>query len=317
MPAARPTSQDPVVSEDLAVLQGLVAEELRQPTAPAVTAMAEAVRARHPDGALAMLFYGSCLRRPETLLADSVLDFYLLVEDYSAAYGSGLLAFANKLLPPNVFYLELPREGGTLRCKYAVLTLRDFVAGTAPQTLNVSLWARFSQQARLVWVRDPRIADQIGQACTQAILTMLGNILPLAEGDTDAARLWQWAFRETYAAELRSEGEGRASELVALDAERFERVTGPALAILQAGQKQPSAAQCAATWRRRRRVGKLLNLARLVKAAFTFQGGLDYVLWKVRRHSGVELPVTDWQRRHPILSAPFLAWRLYRRGAFR
>jgi hypothetical protein len=64
-------------------------------------------------------------------------------------------------------------------------------------------------------------------------------------------------------------------------------------------------------------VGKLLNLARLVKAAFTFQGGLDYVLWKVKRHSGVEIQVTDWQRRHPVLAAPSLAWKLYRRGAFR
>jgi len=54
-----------------------------------------------------------------------------------------------------------------------------------------------------------------------------------------------------------------------------------------------------------------------VKATFTFDGALDYVLWKVKRHSGVVLPVTDWQRRHPLLSAPVLAWKLYRLGAFR
>ncbi len=54
-----------------------------------------------------------------------------------------------------------------------------------------------------------------------------------------------------------------------------------------------------------------------MKATFTFDGALDYVLWKVRRHSGVVLPVTDWQRRHPLLAAPVLAWRLYRLGAFR
>jgi hypothetical protein len=304
-------------SDGFIALQGLVADELRQPVVPAVAAMAEAVRARHPDGALAVLFYGSCLRRPETLLADSLLDFYLLVEDYSAAYGSGMLALANRLLPPNVFYLELPQAGGTLRSKYAVLSLRDFVAGTARGTLNVSLWARFSQPSRLVWVRNAATAGQVAEACARAILTMLGNILPLADSKDDAAELWQRAFRATYAAELRSEGAGRAAELVALDAERFKRVSEPALAILRRGGEQLSAAQCAATWRRRRRVGKLLNLARLVKAAFTFQGGLDYVLWKVKRHSGVEIQVTDWQRRHPVLAAPSLAWKLYRRGAFR
>lgn len=299
-----------------AALQGLVAEELRQPVAPPVIAMAEAVRARHPQGTLAVLFYGSCLRKPETLLADSVLDFYLLVESYTAAYGAALLAFANKLLPPNVFYLELPHEGGTLRCKYAVLSLGDFLAGTAQRTLNVSIWARFSQQARLVWSRDAEIAARVAEGCTEAVLTMVGSIVPLMPAGATADQLWERAFLETYAAELRSEGAGRAAELVALDADRLRRVTGPALAALRA-TPMADAAHCAATWRRRRRVGKLLNLARLVKAAFTFQGGVDYVLWKVKRHSGVELPVSDWQRRHPVLSAPLLAWRLYRRGAFR
>ena len=299
-----------------AELQGLVAEELRQPVAPAVAAMAEAVRMHHPQGALAVLFYGSCLRKPETLLGDSLLDFYLLVEDYASAYGSGLLAIANKLLPPNVFYLELSHGGATLRCKYAVLTLNDFKTGTARRTLNVSLWARFSQQARLVWSRDDATSAAVGAACVEAILTMLGNVAPLLPGDADVETLWRRAFEQTYAAELRSEGAGRAAELAAADVERLRRVTPPALAELH-GMPAVSAAQCAVSWRRRRRVGKALNLARLVKAAFTFQGGLDYVLWKVKRHSGVELPVSDWQRRHPVLAAPTLAWRLYRRGAFR
>lgn len=300
-----------------AALKGLVAEELKQPVAPAVAAMAEAVRARHPQGALAVLFYGSCLRKPETVLADSVLDFYLLVETYSAAYGSALLACANKLLPPNVFYLELSRDGGALRCKYAVLTLDDFLAGTARRTLNVSLWARFSQQARLVWARDAGIADRVAEGCSEAVLTMLGNAAPLLPRDAAADELWRRAFEETYAAELRSESAGRAAELVALDVERLSRVAVPARQALQQEAPTESVERCAAMWRKRRRAGKLLNLARLVKAAFTFEGGIDYVLWKVKRHSGVELPVTDWQRRHPVLAAPLLAWRLYRRGAFR
>lgn len=298
-----------------AELQGLVAEELKQAVAPAVAAMAEAVRMRHPQGALAVLFYGSCLRKPETLLGDSLLDFYLLVEDYASAYGSGMLAIVNKLLPPNVFYLELPHGGATLRCKYAVLTLRDFIGGTARGTLNVSLWARFSQQVRLVWSRDAATSEAVSAACTEALLTMVGNVAPLLPAGADPEALWRRAFEETYRAELRSENPARAAELVTLDAGRFRRVTPLALAELAAAPV--SAAQSAATWNRRRRVGKLLNLARLIKAAFTFEGGVDYVLWKVKRHSGVDLPVTEWQRRHPLLAAPVLAWRLYRRGAFR
>jgi hypothetical protein len=295
-------------------LTGLIAQELAQPVAPAVRTMADAVRARHPGAALAVLFYGSCLRQPESLLADSLLDFYLLVDDYKAAYGGALAALANRVLPPNVFYLEAQHDDATLRCKYAVISLAQFRAGTSRSTDNVSLWARFSQQSRLVWTRDPQVSHAIAGACAEAALTMLSNAQPLAGKDASADEVWRRAFEETYRAELRSEGSARAKELVSADVERYRRVhslAGGAIGEIA------SAEACGAAWRRRRRIGKLLNTARLAKATFTFDGALDYVLWKVKRHSGVVLPVTDWQRRHPLLAAPVLAWRLYRLGAFR
>jgi hypothetical protein len=294
-------------------LTDLIAQELAQPVAAAVQEMAEAVRARHPQAALAVLFYGSCLRRPESLLADSLLDFYLLVDDYKAAYRGPLTALANRILPPNVFYLEAQHGGSTLRCKYAVISLAQFQAGMARATDNVSLWARFSQQSRLVWARDAQTAQAVAEACAEAALTMLANASPLLDGAAAADAVWRRAFEETYRAELRSEGADRAAELVSADLERYRRVAALARPMIGA----VAAADCAAAWARRRRVSKLLNLARLVKATFTFDGALDYVLWKVRRHSGVVLPVTDWQRRHPLLSAPLLAWKLYRLGAFR
>ena len=112
-----------------AQLTALIAQELAQPVPAAVRTMADAVRARHGAAALGVLFYGSCLRKPESLLADSLLDFYLLVDDYRIAYRGGPMAFANKVLPPNVFYLEAQHEGATLRCKYAVISLAQFRSG--------------------------------------------------------------------------------------------------------------------------------------------------------------------------------------------
>jgi hypothetical protein len=302
------------MADPRAALTDLIAQELAQPVAPAVAAMADRVCARHPRAALAVLFYGSCLRKPESLLADSLLDFYLLVDDYRRAYGGAPAALANRVLPPNVFYLEAQQGGAMLRCKYAVISLAQFEAGMEPATDNVSLWARFSQPSRLVWSHDPKTARAIAVACAEAALTMLGNALPLVDNSASAEAIWQRAFEETYGAELRSEGKERAVELVAADAERYRQVT--ALARPAIGSVADATASAAA-WRRRRHKSKLLNLARLAKATFTFDGALDYVLWKVRRHSGVVLPVTDWQRRHPLLSAPVLAWKLYRLGAFR
>jgi hypothetical protein len=70
-------------------------------------------------------------------------------------------------------------------------------------------------------------------------------------------------------------------------------------------------------WSRRARWGKPLNLLRLTKSVFTFAGGADYVAWKVERHSGYRIPLTDWQRRHPLLAAPKVLFTLWRKRVIR
>ncbi|HVJ43778.1 MAG TPA: hypothetical protein VM639_19910 [Dongiaceae bacterium] len=283
--------------------------------------MSEAIRQRFGTAAQAVLFYGSCLRRPETQLADSLLDFYVLVDDYRQSYEKAWLAWANQLLPPNVFYQELRYGEVMLRAKYAVISLRQFHRGTSPAAPNVALWARFCQPARLTWSRDRAAANAVSAACSQAVLTMLAAHPDGAASSLQRQRdpqaildFWTAGFQATYRAELRPENSGRAALIVASDSERYLAITPLACAVLA---DQPQQQAISSSWRRSRLLGKLFNVARLVKGAFTFEGGLDYVLWKIARHSGVTIAVTDWQRRHPLLAAPRLAWRLYRRGAFR
>ena len=70
-------------------------------------------------------------------------------------------------------------------------------------------------------------------------------------------------------------------------------------------------------WRARARRGRRLNMLRLLKAAFTFDGALDYVVWKIERHRGVRLELRPWQRRFPLLAAPSIYWQLRRMGVIR
>jgi hypothetical protein len=44
---------------------------------------------------------------------------------------------------------------------------------------------------------------------------------------------------------------------------------------------------------------------------------MDYVAWKVERHSGVRIDVKPWQRRFPLLAAPGLYLKLRRLGVLR
>src|SRR5678815_5080634 len=113
-------------------LRDLVAEELSAPVDPRVTAMAKAIAAKHGGASRAVLFYGSCLRDKQ--LDGLMLDFYLIVADYRAAYPKRWLALANRLVPPNVFYFE--HQG--LVAKYAVLSEADFDRLNGPETRSVS-----------------------------------------------------------------------------------------------------------------------------------------------------------------------------------
>src|SRR5436305_14217444 len=101
-------------------LRALVAEELSLPVDPRVAAMARAIADKHAPASRAVLFYGSCLRQQK--LEGLILDFYLIVSDYRAAYSKGWLAVVNRLIPPNVFYFK--QDG--LAAKYAVLSEADF-----------------------------------------------------------------------------------------------------------------------------------------------------------------------------------------------
>jgi hypothetical protein len=147
-----------------------------------------------------------------------------------------------------------------------------------------------------------------------------------------SATLWCRALEETYRAELRAERPGRASELVSGDTDRYARISNllcKAGALERHGEKSPSGLQyrpCTSIFRRRaarfkwflrRIMGKFLSVLRLMKAAFTFDDGAVYILWKIERHSGVSVGLSDWQRRHPILASSTLFWRLYRKGAFK
>jgi hypothetical protein len=287
-------------------LETLVADELAQSVDPRVAAMAAGLAARYGEAAQGVLFYGSCLWSAR--LDGLMLDFYLLVDDYDRAYGKRWLAVANRLMPPNVFHLQA--DG--LVAKYAVLTVADFARLASADTRNVSVWARFAQPSRLVWVKDDAARGEIVRGVAGAAPALLGAARPLLP-DASPRALWTGAFALTYEAELRSEKKERGGTLYDSDPARYDAFTAPALA---AATPVPLA-RARRDWARRRVEGKLLSVLRLAKAAFTFDGGIDYLAWKITRHSGVAVEVTPWQRRHPLLAAVTLVPKLLRQGAIR
>jgi hypothetical protein len=290
-------------------LEQLVLTELEEPSDPRVSDMAEALAALYPGSALAVLFYGSCLR--EKQLEGLMLDFYLIVSSYDRAYDRRWLRTANRLIPPNVF----PFVHNGLTAKYAVLSEEDFARECSTRARSASVYARFAQPARLVWTESPAVAASVAGSVADAVRTLLTfarDALPQAERQ-DPLCVWRSAFRFTYAAELRAERSSRPDLIVESDPERYRRLFDAA-GIPEAGKDQR---QGQARWRRIQRKGKALTVLRLAKASFTFAGGIDYLAWKINRHAGTKIEIRPWQRRWPLVAAFTLLPRLLARGAVR
>ena len=310
-----------------AALIEVIARQSDQATQPELDALAADLRQRYGDTIVGLLYYGSCLRGGDP--RDGLVDLYVIVDSYRAAHRSLLATSFNQLLPPNVYYLEVPVDGEPVRAKYAVVSLTQLQRGCSPAWFQTYLWGRFAQPTGLLYARDPAAGNAIQRCLASAVLTFLSRTIPALPAKLDSLTLWEQGLALSYRTELRAEKTGRGKQIVGFYQDYYQAVTAAALPALpfpasRTGEYQyqfdaPPRSRSLAPlgWALRRIQGKLLSIARLVKAVFTFAGGVDYIVWKLERHSGQRIEVDDKVRRHPLIYGWGLMWRLYRRGVFR
>lgn len=290
---------------------------------PTVSLLLEDIRRRHGSSVVAVLMYGSYLRGKR----DTLLDFYVLLENFQDALPRRWQQLANRLLPPNVYYQCVPGDDGEVRSKYATLTVRQFERAMKGD-FHSYFWSRFTQPCALVFSRDAQSEQRVLDALQNATITFIESVLPVLAERFNSRELWQTGFGLTYRAELRAEGKDRIAELFETNAQHFDslckayaRLPYSRVDMTDEGvfrQRHFSPKQNAnLTWAVRTWLGKLLSALRIIKAAGTFDDPLDYLLWKIKRHSGIYIEPTSRQRRFPLLFAWPLLWRLYRLGAFR
>ena len=130
----------------------MVAAEVDGTTTLETDVFVDEIRRRHGASVRAVLYYGSCRRKGDA--AEGVFDFYAVVDSYIGAYGPGLLAFTNSVLPPNVYYVELERGGQMLRAKYNIISAADFAGCARGRSLHAIIWGRFSQPFCILYSRD-------------------------------------------------------------------------------------------------------------------------------------------------------------------
>lgn len=293
-------------------ISGPIAAELDRAPSAEVAAMSAMLAGR--KGVLAILFYGNRLREAG---ASGLMDFYVLTEGDAAYHGAGLSALANRVLPPNVYFETLfgDPDAPEMAAKVAVMRLDAFRARMRPEARDTTLWARFSQPALLTFVRDDAARGQVIDAITAAFETGAWWAARLAAEGASPRAAWEALFTHTYGAELRVEGTGRAGQIVDRALPLYEELHATFIAPTTVTEDDRRRART--LWQRWRRLGKVRNVCRLIKAAFTFRGGIPYALSKVERHSNKPVELSAWERRVPWLAAPAVLIRLLREGRLR
>jgi hypothetical protein len=291
----------------MSALAERIAERLAVPVDPAVAAFARALG--DAAGARAVLFYGSNLR---TGSLDGVLDFYLLLPGRDEA-----------AIWPRVSYHERAHDALVLRAKVATMRLATFARAASGGLADTTIWARFVQPSALIWAEDEDARAEVVAAIAAAAETAARLAVALGPPGGTAEDYWRALFRATYAAEFRVEKGGRENDILAVNAGHFAGLLPLALAALGIAFAQdgpvlvPQLApaerrRILAWWKRRRRLGKPLNLVRLVKASTTFEGAARYAAWKIERHTGMPVALTPFRERFPLLAAPQVLWDLGR-----
>jgi len=314
-PAEPAAPAAPVENDPRTELAALFEDEHRRSVPDEIRTLTDEIRRRHGDAVSAVFFYGSCLRR--AYVDGGVVDFYAIVDSYRGAYRSRMLRLSNTLLPPNVYYVELPQAGGeALRMKYNVVSRDDFARACRPESLHAIVWARFCQPAALSWVRDDQTRAALAGDTAEAAVTMVSRMLALHPSAATTEELWQAGFATTYTTEMRVETAETIRQVYDAAPERYARVTALAVEVLarrglvqgrvedgrlRVRMAEPARQAILSSWNRKLPIAKGLYVVRLVKSALTFGDWLPYALWKLTRHSGVTIELTERQRRHPLI----------------
>jgi hypothetical protein len=252
----------------------------------------------------------------------SAADLFVVVENYLRFYEaigsrlptsrhSGIMAALNRMLPPNIIYVNDP---GGLRAgaKCFIVTEGDLAHGLSADAKDHFFRGRLSQRVHIVHARSPK--DRVAmERRFEAARYLTLDWVPLFLGERFGVLEYCRRMLEvSYAGEIRPEARTRVAEVCDAQSSFFrlayDRVLQEAVRegelVAEGDQfrlaKKPS-------WRRRWRVGhffrrsKLRATLRWFKYMLTFDDWLDYIVRKIERRSGVRIELTKAERRFPIV----------------
>jgi len=282
---------------------------------------AAAILKEYDDNVEAVILYGSWLRGKR----DTLPDFYVILNNYNRL-PSLWQKVVNQILEPNVYQLSLSKRNIECSAKYATISLKHLeikiTTGFHPY-----LWARFSQPSSILYAKNQNTRDDVHRLIKSSEKKMMQEALGMLPKSFTSRQLWEMALTLTYGVELRAESNEKMTLLVGHHQDYFESKVvehSDALELSAIGKNEWAfessnkyRLKSKLRWKIRRILGVFLSIARLLKATSTFNQPLEYLLWKIERHTGIKENATALQLKYPLIFSWPLLWKIFRRGGFK
>ena len=281
---------------------------------------AQKLQKKFDESTLAIVLYGSWLRGKR----DTVVDLYVIVDNYRYL-DSTVDKILTNFFSPNVYQQVGEHLAGDFRVKFAVIDLEQFKRRVTDD-FHPYFWARFAQPTQILYVKNIQVKQALEATFKHATKRMITESVPMLPEQFTTEMLWETALKLTYSAELRSESSTAPQSIIKTSLPELELLTKSVASecslksannVWLNDTNKFDYLKKATIWQTRFFIGKGLSIMRLLKAVFTFENSLDYLVWKIERHTGIKEEPTKLQRKHPLIFSWSLIWRLYRKGGFR
>lgn len=270
----------------------------------------------------ALLFYGSQLVNARPGRA-SAWDLVVIVEDYRSFHRAlcaaghhrrpaWLLTLLGHLLPPNVMAFT-PADPDLPLAKCLVVSVSDFERAMGPAASDHFLKGRMVQQVAVLWASDTSAEHWAHDVLARARGDVLDWCAPWLPAEFTASDLARTFLSVSYGAELRPEGGERVEQILSAQQpflrDAYEVVLDHAVRAGTVVGVAPGRFRLSEfpTRRHHNRVeryflrSKIRSTLRWFKHIVTFNDWLTYIQKKVERRTGLQIEVTKWERRLPLI----------------
>lgn len=290
---------------------------------PQAHELADALRRAGGPAVQAVLLFGSRLLAASpsehsawdlVVVVDSYRTFHRhLVEAGHHRRPAWLLTLMARVLPPSITAFD--PGGGAALAKCAIVSERHLARALGPRAPDHFLQGRLVQKVALVWSRDETVRLQVEawlEGARQGVLDWVAPYLDADETFTPGELAWRM-LRVSYGGEVRPEAGDRVREVFEAQEDWLAATYGRVLAeaargavVAPAGPDRyrlvdpPGRLQAwgVSLYFLRSKVRATL---RWLKHIVTFNDWLTYIQRKVERRTGVEVEITPWERRLPLL----------------